>query len=39
MSEQNETKYNDGLTDALAAAAIITIVVATVVYWLSGMPA
>ncbi len=36
MSEQN---YNDGLADAFAATAIIALVVATAVYWLSGMPA
>jgi hypothetical protein len=38
MSEQNETKYNDGLTDAFAATAVIAIVICTAVYWLSGMP-
>ena len=36
MSQQN---YNDGLADAFAATAIIAVVVATAVYWLSGMPA
>lgn len=38
MSEENEAKYNDGLNDALAAVAVITVVVATVVFWLHGMP-
>ncbi len=38
MSEQQESKYNDGLNDAWAAAAVISIVVGAVVYWLSGMP-
>ncbi len=37
MSDQ-ESKDNDGLNDALASAAVIAIVVGTVVYWLSGMP-
>ena len=39
MSDQEQSKYNDGLADAWASVAVITIVVATVVYWLSGMPA
>ena len=38
MSEQQPPKYNDGLNDALAAAAIVVIVVSAVVFWLSGMP-
>lgn len=37
MSEQ-KTEYNDGLADAWAGVAVITLVVATAVYWLSGMP-
>ena len=38
MSEQQDSQYNDGLNDALAAVAVIAIVVGTVVFWLSGMP-
>jgi len=38
MSDQQKPDYNDGLTDAIATTAIIAIVVATVVYWLSGLP-
>jgi hypothetical protein len=38
MSDQNDSKYNDGTNDAIAATAIIALVVLTVVYWLSGMP-
>ncbi|MFT5691538.1 MAG: hypothetical protein ACI92E_000867 [Oceanicoccus sp.] len=38
MSDQQDTKYNDGLADAMAATATIAVVVATVVYWLSGLP-
>ena len=38
MSEQQESKYNDGLSDAFAATAVIAIVVSAVVFWLSGMP-
>lgn len=30
---------DDGKADALAATAVITVIVATVVYWLSHMPA
>ncbi len=37
MSEQQESKYDDGINDAIAATAVITLVVITVVYWLSGM--
>ena len=37
MSEQQGSQYNDGLNDAIAATAVIALVVATVVYWLSGM--
>lgn len=38
MSEQNDSQYDDGMNDALAATAVIAIVVGTVVFWLSGMP-
>ena len=38
MSDETKTEYNDGLADAWACTAIIALVVATVVYWLSGMP-
>lgn len=37
MSEQ-PSNYNDGLTDAIAATAVIALVVGTTIYWLSGMP-
>ena len=36
--EHQEENYNDDKADALATVAIIGIVVATVAYWLSGMP-
>jgi hypothetical protein len=38
MSEENESQYNDGLVDAISAAAVIALVVGTVCFWLSGMP-
>lgn len=38
MSDEKGAKYNDGLNDAWAAVAVIAVVVATVVYWLLGMP-
>lgn len=37
MSEQNNSS-SDGFNDAIAATAIITIIVVTAAYWLSGMP-
>ena len=37
MSEE-QFRSDDDKVDALAATAVITIVVAAVVYWLSGMP-
>ena len=37
MSEENQSNYDDGKADAVAAVALITIVIATVVYWLAGM--
>lgn len=38
MSEQEQagTSYNDGLADAICATIIISLAVATVVFWLSG---
>lgn len=36
--DQVKQDYSDDKADAFAAIAIISIVVATVVYWLSGMP-
>ena len=40
MSDQNiDQRAADGRADAFAATAIITIVVVTLVIWLSGMPA
>jgi len=36
--EQTKQDYSDDKADAFAAIAIISIVVATIVYWLSGMP-
>lgn len=38
MSEMNQEEREDSFADACAAIAILTIVVATVVYWLAGMP-
>lgn len=38
MSDSQGPQYNDGINDAIAATAVIAIVVATVVFWLSGMP-
>ncbi len=40
MSEQNtvEKDSGDGVADAIAAVAAITVVIAAVVYWLSGLP-
>jgi len=34
----NESKYNDSLTDAWAATVVIALVVGTVVFWLSSQP-
>jgi hypothetical protein len=41
MSEQNQVSNEeaDGMADAIAATATIAVVVAAVVYWLSGFPA
>jgi hypothetical protein len=38
MSEQNQAVNDkgDGVADAIAATAVITIVIAAVVFWLSG---
>ena len=38
MSHSEESKNDDGAANAIAATAIIGIVVAVVVYWLSGLP-
>jgi hypothetical protein len=40
MTEQNQAAKDsgDGMADAIAATAVITIVIAAVVFWLSGMP-
>ena len=37
MSEQQDLSSNDGLNDAWASVAVITLIVGVVVYWLSGM--
>ncbi len=36
MTEQKDS--GDARADAIATTAIVTIVIATVVFWLSGMP-
>jgi hypothetical protein len=40
MSEENQAVNDkgDGMVDAIAATAVITIVIAAVVFWLSGFP-
>ncbi|MFA7555092.1 MAG: methionine synthase [Spongiibacteraceae bacterium] len=38
MSDQHSPDAKDGINDAIAAAAIITIIVITLTFWLSGMP-
>lgn len=38
MSDQQDSKYNDGLADAIAATATIAVVVLAAFYWLSGLP-
>ena len=42
MSDENQATGNDtmsdGVADAIATVAIMTIVIATVAYWLSGFP-
>lgn len=35
----SKSKLEDGAADALAAAAIVTIIVITLALWLGGMPA
>lgn len=37
ISSASQDRNPDGMADALAVIAIITIVVATVVFWLAGM--
>jgi hypothetical protein len=34
--EQAVSKYNDSAADAVAALALLTIVIAAVVFWISG---
>lgn len=38
MSDQIEETRADDFADACSAVALLTVVVATVVYWLAGMP-
>jgi hypothetical protein len=40
MSDQDQSvqKSGDGLSDAMAATALIVLAVGTLVYWLSGFP-
>ncbi len=38
MAEQNSKDAGDGMVDAIAATAVIAIIIATLVFWLSGMP-
>ncbi len=38
MREENQQQDEDGLTDAMAAVAVVVIPVIAVVYWLSGLP-
>lgn len=35
---ENENETGDGVADAIAATAVITLVVVTLYFWLSGMP-
>jgi hypothetical protein len=43
MTDENQATANhsmsDGVADAIATVAVMTIVIGTVVYWLSGFPA
>jgi hypothetical protein len=41
MSEQNQAVNDkgDNIADAIAATAVITIVIAAVIFWLGGFPA
>lgn len=38
MSDQTQEERDDNFADVCAAVAILSLVVGTVVYWLSGMP-
>ena len=39
MAEQEQDeRVTDGYADAIAATAVMTVIIATVVYWLAGMP-
>ena len=38
MSEENQQQDVDGVTDSMAAVAVVVIPVIAVVYWLSGLP-
>lgn len=37
MTDQRETKHNDGHADVIASVAVIAIIVVAVIFWLSGM--
>ena len=36
--DQRQNDHGDAMADAIAATAIVTIAIAWVVYWLSGLP-
>ena len=38
MREENQQQDEDGVTDSMAAVAVVVIPVIAVVYWLSGLP-
>ena len=38
MGEENQQQDEDGVTDAMAAVAVVVIPIIAVVYWLSGLP-
>ncbi len=38
MSVENQQQDEEGVTDAMAAVAVVVIPVIAVVYWLSGLP-
>lgn len=37
LQHQSDKHAGDGMADAIASLAVITIIVATVVFWLAGM--
>jgi hypothetical protein len=39
MSDQNSKDAGDGMVDAWAATAVIAVIIITLAFWLSGMPA